>query len=39
MYPNLLPLWTAPDLKETFCTDLVCAAVQQGKTMYCESCL
>ena len=24
------------DLKATFGTDLVCAAVQQGKTMYCE---
>ena len=25
------------DLKATFGTDLVCAAVQHGKTMYCES--
>ena len=24
------------DLKATFGTSLVCAAVQQGKTMYCE---
>ena len=24
------------DLKATFVTGLVCAAVQQGKTMYCE---
>ena len=24
------------DLKATFGTDLVCATVQQGKTMYCE---